>query len=115
VEVFALFRKKMKKENGQKVEKQENGLISKESISAVCCLFSLLALLMLFTDTLVFGEIGKIVSDFLLGMFGYLAFPIFMGTAYLSIVTFTEKRLVKNRLAFTLISDLNICAREQTM
>lgn len=104
MEVFALFRKKMKKENGQKVEKQENGLISKESISAVCCLFSLLALLMLFTDTLVFGEIGKIVSDFLLGMFGYLAFPIFMGTAYLSIVTFIEKRLVKNRLAFTLLS-----------
>jgi len=99
-----LFRKKNKTEKDVKSKKQENNLITKESISAVCCLFSTLALLILCTDTLVFGELGRIIADFLLGVFGYSAYPIFLGTAYLSITAFIEKRFVKNRVAFTLIA-----------
>ncbi len=99
-----LFRKKNQSEKDVKSKKQESNLITKESISAVCCLFSTLALLILCTDTLVFGELGRIIADFLLGVFGYASYPIFLGTAYLSITAFIEKRLVKNRVAFTLIS-----------
>ncbi len=91
------------KNNGtekQNKKGKESPLITKESLTAVCALFSLLALLILFTDTLIFGEIGKIVHDFLLGVLGYSAYPFFIGTLYLSITSFMDKRFIKNRYVF---------------
>lgn len=109
MEEVSLKEKKNKNEKNGNIKKQDSSLITKESVSAVCCLFSSLALLILCTDTLIFGEIGRIVNDFLLGVFGYLAFPIFLGAGYLSITNFIEKRLVKNRFAFLAITIAFVC------
>lgn len=90
-------------------QKQESLLVTKESLMAVFALFSILALLILCTDSLIFGEIGEIVHNFLLGTFGYFAFPIFLGALYLSLTSFLDKRLIKNRLIFSMILVASIC------
>ncbi len=94
-----------KKEKKEKVDKRESDLVTKESLSAVCALFSLLALLILFTNSLVFGEvIGGTVHAFLIGVFGYMAYPVFLGALYLSVTSLIGKRFVKNRRAATHIA-----------
>ena len=97
---------KNKNKNGQNktAKKQESALITKESVSAVCALFSLLILLILFTDSLIFGEIGRLTQDFFLGVFGYFAYPFFVGVFCFSMASFMDKRLVKNRLTFFVVS-----------
>ncbi len=89
-----------KKDNKQPVDKKQSDLVTKESLCAVCALFSLLALLILFTNELVFGEIiGGAIHAFLIGVFGYLAYPLFLGVLYLCITSLIDKRFVKNRKA----------------
>ena len=93
---------KNKNKNGQNktVKKEESVLITKESISAVCVLFSFLILLILFTDSLIFGEIGRLTQDFFLGVFGYFAYPVFLFALSFSLAVFLDKRLFKRRFAF---------------
>ncbi len=93
------------KEKKEKVNKRESDLVTKESLSAVCALFSLLALLILFTNSLVFGEvIGGTIHAFLTGVFGYMAYPVLLGALYLSVTSLIGKRFVKNRRAGTYIA-----------
>ena len=93
---------KIKTKNGRRrrAQKEESVLITKESFSAVCVLFSFLILLILFTDSLIFGEIGRITHDFFLGAFGYFAYPIFLSLLAFATAAFFDKRLIKKRLAF---------------
>ena len=94
-----------KKEQKEKVNKRESDLVTKESLCAVCALFSLLAILILFTDELIFGAvIGGSVHAFLTGVFGYMAYPVLFGTLYLSVTALIGKRFVKNRRAGTYIA-----------
>ena len=93
------------KEKKEKVNKRESDLVTKESLSAVCALFSLLALLILFTNSLVFGEvIGGTIHAFLTGVFGYMAYPVLLGALYLSVTSLIGKRFIKNRRAGTYIA-----------
>ncbi|MBQ8685214.1 MAG: hypothetical protein IJ514_03475 [Clostridia bacterium] len=89
------------RENKEKVKtnKKESELVTKESLCAVCALFSLIALLILFTRSLIFGAIGVGVHSFLTGLFGYMAYPVFLGALYLSVTGLIGKRFVKNRRA----------------
>ena len=63
-------------------EKQEENkqkkasLITKETLCAVFALFSLLALLIMFTGTVIFGDVGYFICSFLTGVLGYMAYPL---------------------------------------
>ena len=83
----------------QKNEKKESELVTKESLCAVCALFSLLALLILFTNEWIFGDIGGAIHGFLTGVLGYCAYPVFLATLYLSFTSLLDKRFIKNRKA----------------
>lgn len=87
--------------NGKNEKKNENKkeslLVTKESFCAVCAIFSFLALLILCTRSLVFGDFGLWIHGFLLGVFGYTAYPCAVGALYLSITGLIGKRFVKNR------------------
>ncbi len=96
-----------KKKN--KEERKESELVTKESLCAVCALFSLLALLVLFTRALVFGEIGLAIHSFLTGVFGYAAYPVLLGALYLSVTGLIGKRFVKNRRAGCSIAAAAVC------
>ena len=87
--------KKVKKNN-------DSAIITKESVTAVCALFSIFALTLLFTDKLIFGEIGGIICDFLLGVFGYCAYPFFFWATAISFIAFCDKKLFSNRKAAVL-------------
>lgn len=97
---------KKRAENNEKAKtgKKETGLVTKESLCAVCALFSVIALLILFTRSLIFGAIGVAIHSFLTGVFGYLAYPLLLGALYLSVTALMEKRFVKNRKAFAFIA-----------
>ena len=96
-----------KREKAQKKERgvRESEIVTKESLCAVCALFSALALLILFTRSLIFGGVGVAVHSFLTGFMGYLAYPFLFGTLYLSVTGLIGKRFVKNRkLGFCIVA-----------
>ena len=80
--------------------KKESKIVNKESFCATTALFSILLLLILFSRTLIFGEFGLIIHNFLIGAFGYLAYPIVFGLFYVSVLGLFGKRLIKNRKLF---------------
>lgn len=95
-----------KREKEQKKERniKESEIVTKESLCAVCALFSALALLILFTRSIIFGSVGVAIHSFLTGLTGYLSYPILFGTLYLSVMGLIGKRLVKNRkLGFCIV------------
>ena len=91
------------KEKTEKDKKKESGIITRESVGAVGALFSALAFFILCTRSLIFGGIGIAVNSFLLGLFGYLAYPILAAAIYLSVTSFIGKRFVRNRKAAAMI------------
>ena len=93
------MKNKEEKKMKENKNKSESALVTKESFSAAFMLFSVLALLMLCTGSLIFGEVGSAIQAFLLSMFGYFAYPLFIGASYLFFMMLLEKRLVKNRKA----------------
>ncbi len=98
-----------KRNTDKKKDKKESELVTKESFCAVFALFSFIALLILFTRSLIFGEVGATVHSFLTGVFGYCAYPLLLGALYLSIAGLFGFTLVKNRkaawgIAFALLS-----------
>ncbi len=99
-----------KKAEKQKNDKTQSELVTKESLCAVCALFSVFALLILCTRSLIFGEIGVSVHAFLTGLFGYLAYPLLLGGLYLSVTALIGKRLVKDRKTGWYISLALVCA-----
>ncbi len=92
------------KDTKEKKEKNSSSIVTKESLGAVCALFSALALLMLITGDLIFGKVGTGVTEVLLGTFGYFAYPVFIGFFYLSFTSFFGLKLVKNRKAATFLA-----------
>ena len=83
----------------KKKKKYDSGLVTKESLSAVGGVFSLLALLVLFTRSALFGEAGLQIHMLLTGTFGYAAYPLFIWLAYLSVTGFFGFSLFKNKKA----------------
>ncbi len=98
----------MKNNKNKKIDtnenKQESELVTKESFSAVFALFSLIALLILFTKSFIFGNLGVAVHAFLTGTFGYFAYPLFLASLYFFSMALIGKRLVKNRKAGTCVA-----------
>lgn len=98
------------KEKDEKERGKESGIVTRESVSAVCALFSALAFLILCTRSLIFGNIGIAVNSFLLGLFGYLAYPILLAAVYLSVASFIGKRFVRNRKVAATLAVAVVCA-----
>lgn len=97
----------MKSNENKKIDtnenKRESELVTKESFSAVCALFSLLAFLILCTKSFMFGNLGASVHAFLVGVFGYFAYPLCLASIYFFTMALIGKRLVKNRKVGTCI------------
>ena len=103
-------RKDRKRERNQP-KKKESNIVTKESFCATFLLFSVLALIVLFSRKAIFGdEIGFTVYSFFLGSLGYMAYPVMFGVFYLSLTGLFGKRLVKNRLVGVCIGAFIVCA-----
>ena len=84
-----------KKEKKSKTVKKESTIVTKESICATCALFFFLGFLILCTRTLIFGDLGGSIHAMLTGVFGYMAYPLFLGAMYLCVMGWWEKAWVK--------------------
>ncbi|MBQ5926742.1 MAG: hypothetical protein IIX01_02325 [Clostridia bacterium] len=95
-------------EQTEKNTKKQNDVVTAESIGAVGALFSLFALLILFTGTLIFGDLGAAVKSFLLGScgwFSYLLLPIVFlsfGAKFIGKRFFTKKPVLWTVIALAL-------------
>ena len=89
------MRKRDERKN-ESVNKKESGIVTKESFCATGALFSILAFLILCTRDKMFGGLGLAVHNFLMGFFGYFAYPIAIILGYLSLMGLFGKRLVRN-------------------
>ena len=105
-----VLKKQEEKTDKTKTNKTQSDLITKESLCAVCALFCLFALLILCTHSLIFGEIGVFVHAFLIGLFGYLAYPVLLLGLYLSITVLIGKSFIKDRRAARRIGFTLVCA-----
>ena len=87
-------------------KKESKKLITKESVCATCGIFALVVFFILCTRSLVFGEFGALIHGFLTGVFGYCAYPLFLGVIYLCVMGLFGKSLVKDKWlgAFIIIS-----------
>ncbi len=97
------------KEKDEKSKEKRSGIITRESVGAVGALFSALAFIILVSRSLIFGNIGIAVNAFLLGLFGYCAYPLLIALVYLSVTMFIGKRFVRNRKAAAMISAALVC------
>lgn len=93
----------------QKSNKKESLLATKESFCAATAVFAFLALLILFSRSFIFGDVGFAVFSFFTGLFGYFAYLLVIGVFYVCVTGLLGKRLVRNRLlgfgvAMTIIS-----------
>ena len=89
-----------------KTEKRESDVFSKETFGMVLILFSTLALVCLFTREAVFSTVGQAVNGFLLGVFGWFAFPFFFWAIVMGVYLVAGKALrisAENRLFSYLI------------
>ncbi|MBQ8406753.1 MAG: hypothetical protein IJY38_02430 [Clostridia bacterium] len=98
-----------KDEKKTKKAKDGQSVITVESVSAVITLFSVLAFLILCTKSLIFGDIGNVISHFLLGAFGFGAYPLFAALAVFSLAAFFGKKPVKNIKLFLCLSACVAC------
>ena len=94
------MKKKEETNEKEKTKKRQSDIVTKESFSAVCALFSSIALLILFSRSLIFGDIGVAVHAFVMGLCGYMAYPLLLGALYASVTSLIGKRFVKNRKIF---------------
>lgn len=98
-----------KDEKKNKKAKDGQSVVTIESVSAVITLFSLLAFLILCTKSLIFGDIGSVISHFLLGAFGFGAYPLFAALVVFSLAAFFGKKLIKNIKLFLCLSAFVAC------
>ena len=106
---MARNKEKQEKNIEKTAKKEESMIVTKESICSTFALFSFLALLILCTRSFVFGDFGLAIHAFLVGAFGYLAYPIMLGILYVSVMGLLGKRLVKSRLRGTYIALMLTC------
>ncbi len=82
-------------EEKKKKPAASNSVVTKESFCAVFALFSILSFFILITDSAVFGVPGAYMHALLMGLFGYLSYPIVALTAYNCIMGFLGVRLLR--------------------
>ena len=82
-------------EEKKKKPAASNSVVTKESFCAVFALFSILSFFILITDSAVFGVPGAYMHALLMGVFGYLSYPIVALTAYNCIMGFLGVKLLR--------------------
>ncbi len=76
------------KEEKKQTPVTHNSIVTKESFCAVVALFSILSFFILITNDAVFGEPGRYMHALLMGLFGYMAYPVVLLVAYNCVMGF---------------------------
>ncbi len=104
---------------GRENSRKKQPIFTKETLGVVLMLFATLALVCLITREVVFSTPGKLVNQFLLGCFGYFAYPLCAFIIFLGVLLFTDKKTglsgKKKLLIFGLLFFIAILVHTITM
>lgn len=73
--------------------KAASAVFTKETLGVIIVLFSTLCLICLITKDAVFSAPGKYIGDFLMGVFGYFAFPLALWAIFKGVLLVMEKKI----------------------
>ncbi len=83
-------------------KKDKDGIFTRETAGLVLILFSAIALVILISRRVIFGNVGFAISSFLLGAFGYCSYAVLASLIYAGIVLLTGKKFTSRRRLVTL-------------
>lgn len=75
-----------------KKNKAASAVFTKETLGVVSVLFATLCIICLITGDAVFSAPGKYIRDFLMGVFGYFAYPVGVFAAYKGVMLIVGKK-----------------------
>ena len=78
-------------------KKDKEGIFTRETAGLVLILFAAIALVILISRNVIFGNIGFAISSFLLGAFGYCSYAVLAALIYAGVVLLTGKKLAVPR------------------
>ena len=73
-------------------KKAASAVFTKETLGVVTVLFATLCIICLITKDAVFSAPGKYISDFLMGVFGYFAYPVGVFAAVKGVMLIVDKK-----------------------
>lgn len=85
-----------KKEKGEK-KSSLSAIVTRETVGLTLALFSAVALIILFTGSLIFGSVGTAIRSFLFGLFGFMAFFLLAGLLYLGVTLIAGKNFLPEK------------------
>ena len=89
--------------------KAASAVFTKETLGVIIVLFSTLCLICLITRDAVFSAPGKYIGDFLMGVFGYFAFPLSLWAIYKGVMLVIEKKISLSFKKKSLIAVAVLC------
>ena len=89
--------------------KAASAVFTKETLGVIIVLFSTLCLICLITRDAVFSAPGKYIGDFLMGVFGYFAFPLSLWAIYKGVMLVIEKKISLSFKKKSLITVAVVC------
>ena len=90
--------------------KAASAVFTKETLGVIIVLFSTLLFICLITRDAVFSAPGKYISDFLMGVFGYFAFPLSLWAIFKGVMLVIEKKTPLSFKKKSLIIVAVVCA-----
>ncbi len=78
--------------------KEKNAIVTRETVGMTMLLFSAVAFLICVTRSLMFGDVGIAITAFLLGTFGYLAYPLLLLLVCVSLQMVSGKNFLPRKI-----------------
>lgn len=98
-------------------QKEKDGIFTRETAGIVLVLFSVIALVVLISRRVIFGNVGFAISSFLLGTFGYCSYAVLAALIYGGVVLIVGKKRTapRRRVALSVLLFLFLVALVHTI
>ena len=97
----------MGKDNKGQNNTETASVITRETIGLTLGVFSILIMIMLFTGSLIFGDLGTSICSFLFGTFGFMSYFLFPCLLFAAVALVMGKNPIKIK-GFTLFAGLSL-------
>lgn len=97
----------MGKDNKEQNNTESASVITRETIGLTLGVFSILIMIMLFTGSLIFGDLGASICSFLFGTFGFMSYFLFPCLLFAAVTLVMGKNPIKIK-GFTLLAGLSL-------
>ena len=85
-----------------KQKEKKLSVISRETVGMTLLLFSAIAFLIIVTGPFLFGDVGRAITAFFVGVFGFMAYPLLLAVVVLSFGLVIGKKILSRRWVLSL-------------